>query len=80
MHWGLGSMHAVSKRYEDALTAFDRAIELDPGVSDFFYSRGSAYADLRMNQEALADFNQAIRLDPNNAATYNDRGTILQRH
>src|ERR1035437_3588439 len=74
MYWGIGSWHAVLKQYEEALTAFDRAIELDPGVSDFYYSRGSVYADLGMNQEALADFNHSIQLDPNRAATYNDRG------
>jgi tetratricopeptide (TPR) repeat protein/CHAT domain-containing protein len=78
MYWGLGSWHAVLKQYEEALTAFDRAIELDPGVSDFYYSRGSVYADLGMNQEALADFNHSIQLDPNRAATYNDRGVIFR--
>lgn len=79
MHWGLGSMHAAAKQYGDALLAFDRAIELNPNVSDFFYSRGSVYADLRMTEEALVDFNQAIQLDPNRATTYNDRGAIFRQ-
>ena len=65
------------KQYEEALTAFDRAIELNPDVSDFYYSRGSVYADLHMSQQALADFNRSIQLDPNPAAIYNDRGTIF---
>ena len=68
-----------SKRLEEALASYDRAIALKPD-----YSRGSQqsrhYATgLKRLEEALASYDRAIALKPDYAEAYNHRGLALQQ-
>ena len=62
------------KRYEQAITAFDKGIELNPTCAQAYYNRGSAYLRTGELDKAITDFNQAIGLDPQNAQAYGNRG------
>jgi tetratricopeptide (TPR) repeat protein len=51
-------------RYEEALAAFSRAIELDPDTAWLIGGRAAVYQLMGRYEEALADFSRAIDLDP----------------
>jgi Flp pilus assembly protein TadD len=65
-------------RYEEALTAFEQAIHLDPNYALAYIMKGWTLNNLKLYEEALAAYDQAIRLDPNYAVTYNNKGNALR--
>src|SRR6266446_4992030 len=58
-----GSRFSDLKRYDEALTAFEQAIRLDPNDVIAYRGKGSALRDLKRYDEALIAFEQAIHLD-----------------
>ncbi len=59
-----GNAHLVAGRYEEALSDFTRALELDPDNSSMLASRGETYRLMGRYDEAVADFTRVIELDP----------------
>ena len=51
------------KRYEEALSNSNCAIELDDKNGHFYESRASAYTQLGRYEDAISDCNRAIELD-----------------
>jgi tetratricopeptide (TPR) repeat protein len=51
-------------RLDDALSEFDRAIELDPKLAKAYGNRGWVYWQRGELDKALADLDRAIELDP----------------
>jgi len=66
--------------YEDALDAFNKAIEANPGHIEAFNRRGDVYVELGDYELALADYSQAIQLDPTYTLAYYNRGTLYLAH
>ncbi|GCA81921.1 serine protease [Microcystis aeruginosa] len=65
------------KRYDRALTAINRAIEIAPR-SSWYSNRGNIYKDLKKSDLALADYNQALTLNPNNSRAYMARADVYE--
>jgi tetratricopeptide (TPR) repeat protein len=65
-------------RYEEALAAFEQAIQLDPTFAAAYNNKGNLLYSLSRYEEALAAFEQAIQLDPTFAAAHNNKGIVLQ--
>ena len=51
------------QRYEEAVTAIEQAIHLDPDQAQFYFWKSAALRALKRNTEALAAYEQAVRLD-----------------
>ena len=51
------------KRYEEAISDYNRVIELDPYNYFAYLDRGSAYRNLKQYPNAIEDYSQAIKLD-----------------
>ena len=66
-----------AKRYEEALAAYDHALQLDPNLAQAHNTRGHILLDLKRYTEALAAFEQTIQLDPNFALAFNAKGNTL---
>jgi tetratricopeptide (TPR) repeat protein len=64
-------------RYEEALTAYDKAIALDPNESYAYSSKGGALCEIGRYQEALAVNDKAISINPHNNYAYTGRGDAL---
>jgi hypothetical protein len=60
-----------------AISAYDRAIEINPRDARAHTNRGAALHDLGHFEEALAAFDRAIEIDPRNAWAYLNRGNAL---
>jgi tetratricopeptide (TPR) repeat protein len=51
-------------RFEDALAAFDKALEINPRVLEAHYNRANMLADLGLLNLAVQGYQDALRLDP----------------
>ena len=60
--------------YTDAVTDFDRAIQLEPDYAYAYICRGNAKRKLEQYFAAIADYDKAIRLKPDDATAYDNRG------
>src|SRR5713226_6246217 len=63
--------------YQEALQAYERAIQLDPGFAEAHDARGDALFCLNRPQEALAAYERAIHLDARYAHAYEGKGSLL---
>jgi len=82
-HNGLGNVYGALGRYEEALAAYQRAIDLDPKLAYPHNGLGNVYAALGRYEEALAAYQRAIDLDPKSAYAHNGLGNVyrdLGRH
>lgn len=66
--------YAKLKRYEDAITDLNKAIELDPRYAAVWNNRGVSYGMLDQPSRAIADLNRAIELDPDYPGAWFNRG------
>ena len=69
-----GSSLIVSGQFQDAITAFNKAIELNPEYARAYSVRGFAYAKTDQPQKGIKDCDKAIELKPNYAEAYINRG------
>jgi lipoprotein NlpI len=56
----IGSQLAKDEKYDDAITAYTKAIDVDSKQPSIFALRGDAYMKLKKYDEALADLDKAI--------------------
>lgn len=67
------------KSYRLAALEYNRALRLNPDLTEAYYKRGYAAMELKMYPEAISDFNEVIRLDPDNVKAYGNRGLVKNK-
>jgi len=72
-----GLLFSKEGQHEEALTSYERAIELKPDYAEAWSNRGVALNDLRHPEEALASYDRAIELKPDYAEAWSNRGVAL---
>jgi len=72
-----GSDFFNQSQYDEALQAYEKAIELDPNLAMAWDGKGDALDFLGRNDEALQAHEKAIELDPNLAMAWNGKGNSL---
>ena len=74
-YYNKGNSNVALKDHEEAIKAFDRAIEIDPRYATAYYSRGNSKALLKKDHNgAIEDYSKAIAIDPKDAYAYKNRG------
>ena len=66
-------------RYEEALAAYARSLELDPDHPGTLANRGNTFEEMGRDKEALADYNRALMVWPDFAPALTWRGSLLHR-
>lgn len=66
------------RRYDDAITAFDKAIELKPDYAKAYNNKGIALKNIRKLNEAINAYDKAIELRPDLVQAYNNKGIALR--
>lgn len=66
----------VQKDNTRTITAYTRAIELNPDYALAYYNRGNAYFDQDKLDEAIADYTRALEINPDYADAYWGRGSV----
>jgi tetratricopeptide (TPR) repeat protein len=72
-----GGTLMLEKKYEEALSDYNKAIELRPNYYDAYNNRGLLLSDMNRINEALKDYNRAVEFGPNHFEVYNNRGLLL---
>jgi len=65
------------QRYEEALSIYDQAIQLDPCNADIYAYKGEALFFLKRYEEAIAAYNKACQLDTAYTSIFAIRGREL---
>lgn len=73
----LGLAFSALGRHDDALKAFDTAVEIAPGDAQAVWQKGNALLTAGRTPEALAAFEQTMRLDPRHADAAYKGGHLL---
>ena len=66
-----------SKRYDAALTIYERVTQMTPGDSSAFYNKGVALDGLKRYEEAIVAYDKALQLNPSHASSYYNKGVAL---
>ncbi len=74
-HWG--NMLAHAARFDQAISAYDRALAIVPNAPELLLNRGNALFELRRYTEALANYDLALTRAPENTVLWTNRGTVL---
>ena len=57
----IGSLLSEGERKEEALSAYDKALALNPDYADAYHNRGALKSALGQPEAAIADYDEAIR-------------------
>ena len=61
---GRGNVFYELKRYDEANSAYDKALELAPDLASAWLGRGNLLSDLQRYDDALAAYDKALSLEP----------------
>ncbi len=75
----LRNIHNNLERYEEALSNFDKALELKPDLALTWANRSFALYYLNKYQEALTNCNKAIDLMPDDYVAWSNQGFALMK-
>jgi tetratricopeptide (TPR) repeat protein len=65
----------IQQKFDQAIAAFTKAIELDPKYADAYNRRGDAYNQNKNSGSAIVDLTKAIELSPKKVQLYVHRGS-----
>lgn len=74
-----GMAYNKLRKDEDAISNYNRAIELDPYYTQAYYNRGIVYEKLGKDEDAISDYSKAIQLDPFYIDAYYHRGIVYNK-
>ena len=72
--FSVGYLLGEQGKYEEAISACDEAIRLNPNLAEAYNNRGNAKKELGRHKAAMADYDEAIRLKPDHVNAYLNRG------
>ncbi len=73
----LGVTRQRQRRFEEALQAFDRAVQLKPDAAELWRHRGNVLVDLKRPDQALLSFQEVLKLNPHDRDAAYNSGSML---
>ena len=77
-HNNLGILLGGMGRTEEALTQYQKALQLNPDRADAYYNLGLLFEGMGRTDEALAHYQKALERDANHAKAHNNLGVLLK--
>ncbi len=75
-YYNRGNDHLNKGAYEEAISDYTKALEIEPQSADVYANRGLAYSQIGRNDKAISDFNEALEINPQYALAYNSRAVV----
>ena len=73
-HYSAGLEYQKKQMWDEAISEFSKAIEINPHYAEAYNSRGIAHDSKDQIDEAIADYSKAIESNPDMAEAYMNRG------
>ena len=73
-----GKSLSRSGKHQDAIKAYDKAIELNPMLDKAYNNRGNVYFDKQEYDKAIDDYSRSIELNPRQYKVYSNRGVAYR--
>jgi len=77
-HSRQGDYYAEQELWDEAISEYTEAIELDPELAEAYVNRARAHINLGQHELAIVDCNKAIELDPELYTAYLSRGLCYE--
>jgi Flp pilus assembly protein TadD len=77
-HCAEGILLCEQDQLDGGMAQFQKALEIDPNLTEAHYHLGNALARCGRLDEAVAQFRQALTIKPNDANVHNSLGAALQ--
>ena len=71
-HGNLGSVYVKQERYNEAIEAYQKVIEIDPKQVAAYNNLGNVYAKQERYKDAIETYEKAIQINPEQVAAYNN--------
>ncbi|MER3435672.1 MAG: hypothetical protein C4288_20350, partial [Leptolyngbya sp. ERB_1_1] len=65
------------ERYEEAITSYDKAVEIKPDKHEAWNNRGVALSALGRKEEAITSYDKAVEIKPDYHKAWDNRGDVL---
>jgi tetratricopeptide (TPR) repeat protein len=78
-YYGEGLNLSANSNYADALTAYDKAVFINPGNADAWNNRGIALENLGRYSEAVSSYDKAVTLQPGYQEAWFNRGVAFRK-
>ena len=75
--YDFGMKYLEEGNFEEAITALDAAIKIEPARADLYIARGDAYVGLQDREAAEKDYRKAMELDRSDSESYNRLADLL---
>ena len=69
-----GNVRIGQYKLTEAISDFDRSIEIAPEYPDAYLNRGIAYEGKKLWDEAISDYNKVLKITPQDPVALNNRG------
>jgi tetratricopeptide (TPR) repeat protein len=73
-----GNTLAGQNKFKEAVTAFRKALEIDPSVGELHFNLGILLTNLNRTDEAIISYKKAVNLKPNLTDAHYNLGAALQ--
>ena len=77
IHLREGSEFMNEGKYEEALEALDKALEVNPEYVEVLSAKGGLLMELGRYEEAVSVYDKATQVEPENAMLWNKKGKVL---
>ena len=73
-----GCEYSKNGNYDQAISEYTKAIEINPNYEQAYGNRGGSYANHGNLPKAISDYTKAIELNPKDVMNYYNRGTVYK--
>ena len=72
-----GNLSAEDGAFEDAVTSYDRALQINPNNYQSWSNRGNVLSELGRKEEAITSYDCALQINPDYYIAWFNRGNVL---
>lgn len=72
-----GIRHFNQSNFDEAMIAFNKAIELDNQNAQYYFYRGNIHLNKERFEKAIRDYEHALKIDSTYAKAWKNKGTAI---